>query len=90
VANFRSQYIGVNPVLGTLESQETAGVRKHINVAFVSHVNTLSNRYLETGRPEVNWTTRPWVWVALIGLGPIAASLAEQRFYISSVCPSTS
>ncbi|KIM77159.1 hypothetical protein PILCRDRAFT_12326 [Piloderma croceum F 1598] len=40
--------------------------------------------YLETDRPKLNGTTQPWVWVTLIAFGPIASSLAEQRFYISS------
>jgi hypothetical protein len=56
------------------------------NATFVPRANIFPGRYLETDRPKLNGTTQPWVWVALIAFGPIASTLAEQRFYISSVC----
>jgi hypothetical protein len=79
-----------DPVLGAIQSQEAAGVSEHMRITPIFSGDELRDRYLEAGRPESNGTLRPWIWIVLIGLGPIASSLAEQRFYISSVCSSLS
>lgn len=67
----------------TFESEKTAWVSLSREVIALRYL-IFGDRYLEGD--ETEGTARPWVWLLLIALGPIASSVTEQQLYILVAC----